>query len=382
MKVAFNGKFLSANATGVHRVAEELLREAQVLMRENPGKYGLTAEIICPRDIKRNLHLNDFPEREAGLFTWQLWEQFDLPQLGRESLLVNLCNLGPIGSTCAMTMIHDAQVFLTPGSYSVPFRLWYKFVLPMIGRRHRKILTVSDYSREQLVHYNVAPREKITVIHNGVDHILRIHADETILPRLGLSPRKYACALANTQDHKNIPLLMRAFAEAELAGMSLVLIGGADRAAFSALGVEAPPNVIFAGRVSDEELRSLMENALCYLCPSKTEGFGLPPLESMLLGAPAIAAPLGALPEVCGDGALYADAQDASAWTAAIAKLTDDGAFWSIMSERGRTQAQHFTWRRAAEKLLAAIAELEKPALSEISSNAASAGEEKCAYAS
>ena len=353
--VAINGKFLSANPTGVHRVAEELICALQAIIHER-GAPPFSAEVICPSDIRRSLEDDLIPMRKGGVFTWQFWEQFDLPFLARKRLLVSLCNLAPITVSNAITMIHDAQVYLTPESYSPAFRRWYQFVLPMIGRRHRRILTVSEYSREQLALYNVAPKEKITVIHNGVDHMNKIGSDPSIIDRLGLKKRDYICALANTQRHKNISVLLKAFSENKLASCKLVLFGAADRDAFAQeLGVEAPANVVFAGFVTDEEMRSLMEMSLGFACPSTTEGFGLPPLESMLLGAPAIVAPEGALPEVCGEAAIYADAFDPSAWSGAIARLRADEAYWSELSQSGKARAAQFTWRKSAEKLLSVI---------------------------
>ncbi|MBN9033614.1 MAG: hypothetical protein J0I23_27860, partial [Rhizobiales bacterium] len=77
--------------------------------------------------------------------------------LARKGTLVSLCNLGPVLHPRAVTMIHDAQVHLTPQSYSRGFRLWYKFLPPLVGRTNRQILTVSEYSKQQLVRYGVAP---------------------------------------------------------------------------------------------------------------------------------------------------------------------------------------------------------------------------------
>ena len=71
-------------------------------------------------------------------------------------------------------MIHDAQVFITPDSYSWAFANWYRKVLPALGQRHLRILTVSEFSADQLVRYGVAKRENITVIPNGVDHVLAL----------------------------------------------------------------------------------------------------------------------------------------------------------------------------------------------------------------
>src|SRR5881394_632896 len=99
-----------------------------------------------------------------------------------------------------------------------------------------------------------------------------------------------------------MPLLRRprSITHAQKNHDAVRLIGAAVREQFEALGHFVPPNVIFAGQVSDGELRALLESALCVGCLSTTEGFGLPPLEGMVLGCPAIMAPCGALSEVGG----------------------------------------------------------------------------------
>ena len=122
-----------------------------------------------------------------------------------------------------------------------------------------------------------------------------------------LGPRGFgAVQISPPQAHKNVGLLLRAFADPALRDLRLVLFGGEGRGAFEARGSAVPDNVVFAGRVSDGELRALYAHALCVAFPSTTEGFGLPPLEAMLVGCPAVVAPCGALPEVCGSAAVQA----------------------------------------------------------------------------
>jgi glycosyltransferase involved in cell wall biosynthesis len=167
--------------------------------------------------------------------------------------------------------------------------------------------------------------------------------------------RTLRLALANTQKHKNIAILLKAFAKPELKDVALVLFGGATKAEFEQLGHIVSPNVQFAGRVTDPELVGLMVNAGALAFPSLTEGFGLPPLEAMALGCPVVAAPFGALPEVCGKAALYADPLDANAWSQKIrAALDDEGVRQSLISA-GRRQAGSFTWKRAARNLFEAV---------------------------
>jgi glycosyltransferase involved in cell wall biosynthesis len=352
-RLIFNGKFLSAGPTGVHRVAEELIRAVDALLAE--GDHP-ALDLLCPRGVRR-LPLARIRQREIGLTRWIPWEQAELPLHSRGALIVNLCNLGPLAARRAVTLIHDAQVHLAPRSYSRRFRLWYRLCLPILGRRALRVLTVSNFSRDQLAAHGIAPRERIAVIPNGVDHMLRPPANPAARPRLRLDPGRYACALANTQPHKNIPLLLEAFARPELRHLHLVLVGDAGPEAFRRRGHPPPPNVRFAGRVPDPELRGLLEGALAFLCPSRTEGFGLPPLEAMALGTPAIVAPEGALPEVCAEAALYAPADDPAAWAATLRRLADDPGLRDDYGGRGRTRAERYTWRAAALGLLAAIAE-------------------------
>jgi len=272
--------------------------------------------------------------------------------------LLSLCNIGPVLERGALTMIHDAQVLTSPGSYGQLFRLWYRLVQPRIARRSRLLLTVSEFSRREIAAAGLAPMSRIAVVHNGVDHVLAVLAKAGELARLGLEPRRYVLALANTQVHKNVSVLLRAFADPVLAGVKLVLFGRARREDFSALGHAVPEGVVFAGAVDDGAVRALMEGALCLAFPSTTEGFGLPPLEAMMLGCPAVVAPCGALPEVCGDGAWYLPPHDPSAWAGALARLAADPDARAHLAALGQARAAPFTWRNAALTLAATAAAL------------------------
>jgi glycosyltransferase involved in cell wall biosynthesis len=121
------------------------------------------------------------------------------------------------------------------------------------------------------------------------------------------------------------------------------------------LGHSIPQNLVFTGRIDDGELRALLEGALCVAFPSTTEGFGLPPLEGMTVGCPAVLAPCGALPEVGGEAAIFAAHDDPGQWVDAIHKLAIDPDFWERYSLAGRKRSELFTWERAGEKLVEVI---------------------------
>lgn len=348
-RVILNGKFLSAAMTGVHRVATELANaHAELAAAQDPRVAGIDFEVWYPADGAAQSSTIALPGRMVRPLRSIPWEQLTLPVASRGSMLLNLCNIGPVVSRNAITMIHDIQVHLSPASYSRGFRLWYRLVQPLLARRHRMILTVSHFSKREIVRAGLAPEARVAVVHNGADHILRARANRAVVDRLGLDGTPYVLALASTQAHKNIARLLESFADPALGAIKLVLFGGNDAADFAAAGLKLPDNLVFAGRVSDDELRGLVESALCLAFPSTTEGFGLPPLEAMLLGCPAIVAPCGALPEVCGDAALYAAPDQTHQWVRSIALLAKDPAVRATWSARGIAHAKQFSWRSAA----------------------------------
>jgi glycosyltransferase involved in cell wall biosynthesis len=351
--IVFNGKFLTVAPTGVHRVAEELIQAFERLMvnRQLAGELPEVA-VAAPTTAERKPPLSLIrlirQGFASGLPREYPWEQINLPWIARNALLINLCNMGPIFHADSLTMIHDAQVYLTPASYSLGFRLWYRVIQPILGRTNRGILTVSEYSKLQLVRHGIAPAEKITVIYNGCDHVLAHTPAPGFVAEKALERGRYVLALSSTQSHKNIQVLFKAFADPRLSHLRLVLFGTTGRETFENLGFEVPANVRFVGRINDAELAALMIDALAFACPSTTEGFGLPPLEAMILGCPAIIAPCGALPEVCGDAALRADPHEPDQWVEQILRLAGDPGLEAGLREKGQ---QLFTWDTAARKL-------------------------------
>lgn len=351
-QIIINGKFLSVPMTGVHRVAQELANAIADLSADGAATH---AEVWMPHDGAERAKAIRLGSRVIGPLRGIAWEQLTLPVAARGKMLLNLCNIAPVAATNAVTMIHDAQVYITPESYSAGFAAWYRTVQPLIARRHRHILTVSDYSKRQLADAGVAPPERISVIHNGVDHIVAVPPEPEIIGRLGLRKRGYVIALASAQPHKNIRLLLRAFSDPSMKDLKLVLIGGGNASVLDAFAPMLRGNILFAGRVTDGALRALYESALCVAFPSTTEGFGLPPLEAMRVGCPAVVSPCGALPEVCGDAAIYADSNSPQAWIHALSELSRHEDAWLHRAREGQAHASNFTWRRAAERLLAVL---------------------------
>jgi glycosyltransferase involved in cell wall biosynthesis len=356
VKIALNGRFLAAPQTGVQRVAANLVLGLDRLAAER-GEAAGDWVLRAPQGVRHRLPLAAVRFEGASWLKGQAWEQLELPLAAAGAGLVNLCNAGPLMAPSALTLIHDAQVWLSPQSYPAAFARWYRVALPRLAARSRRVVTVSEFSRRMLARFGIAPLERIAVVPNGVDHMLDIAPEPAVLDRLGLAPGAFAFAFGSLQPHKNLALLLRAFAESALADLRLVVSGPGAAAVAQAFGAAPPRNVLFAGRLTDGEVRALLEAAACLACPSTTEGFGLPPLEAMILGCPAVVAPAGALPEVCGPVASYAPADDVGAWAAAISALANDASGRAARSRQVKDHAARYSWRRSAQRLRELIAE-------------------------
>ncbi|SFB62957.1 Glycosyl transferases group 1 [Rhizobium sp. NFR07] len=355
--VFINGRFLSAPLTGVQRVAFQLLEALDSNEPFISDKLGLSFELLYPGGAAVAKYRN-IGSRKVGILGGQAWEQFELARAASGGLLLNLCNMGPIAKRQSVTMIHDAQVHTSPKSYSAAFRLWYQFAHPTIGRFHRQILTVSSFSKAELVDRGIAAAERVSVIPNGCDHITRVTPDPSIVARLRLESGPFVVSTANTQHHKNIGILLQAFANRRLHDTRLILFGSATHKDFEAAGHHVPSNVVFAGRLRDEEVAGLLGSALCLACPSLTEGFGLMPLEAMALGCPAIIAPCGGLAEVCAGAALMAAPDDPIEWIRQIEQLTYSPGLREEMTQLGRERASHYTWRNSASMLVGELSRI------------------------
>jgi len=364
-----NGRFLSRPMTGVDRVAAELSTAllAQLATQDGPSrrlrlalpKAGAQERDNSAQAIAGLLGLDVVPTMASdGYF----WEQVALWRTAPEDWLLSFCNMGPVWRTRQVVMIHDAQVFSQPQAYSRKFRAIYNLLQPPVAKRASVVLTVSDFSRRQLEDHGVVPPGKAIVVHNGVDHIHRISPDASTLARHRLNPQGYFLAIGTLAPHKNLPMLIEVARNRPEGALPLVVAGGGNASVFSDHGLIEGKGVRFLGRVTDGELVALYQGATALAFPSLTEGFGLPPLEAMAHGCPAIVTTGGAVPEVCGDAALFADPEDPAAWRAALEVIEANPERRKALAAAGKAQAARFTWERAAQKVLAAITAAETSA--------------------
>jgi glycosyltransferase involved in cell wall biosynthesis len=192
------------------------------------------------------------------------------------------------------------------------------------------------------------PASAFTIIPDSAEHIRHVSSDSSILARHGLLAGRYALTVGNQAPNKNIALAVRAFLRAELPGWRLAVAGGGSNRIFGSGAVEEAASVAHLGRVTDEELRALYENAGLFLFPSRYEGFGVPPLEAMTLGCPVLSSDAAAMPEVLGTAAAYFRSDDEADLAVQIGRLGKDELLRRDLASRGLARAAAFSWHAGA----------------------------------
>jgi glycosyltransferase involved in cell wall biosynthesis len=241
-----------------------------------------------------------------------------------------------------------------PMAFSRAFRLWYRVLVPLLGKVSRTVLTVSEFSRQEIASAFGVPRDKISVVVEGGEHILRIPADTTAIQRFGLSGRPYILAVSSMAAHKNFQLVLDAISCLGNPPFDVAIAGGANPRVFGVSGMVDCERVKWLGYVSDAELRALYESAICFVFPSLYEGFGIPPLEAMNCGCPVLASLAASIPEVCGDAALYFDPHDADELATLLLRVANDSALCAELVMKGHERAAQFSWEMAARQIVAA----------------------------
>lgn len=354
--IDINGKFLGAGLNGVHRTAAHY----SSLLIARARQEGHEVRLLSPQPAKPD---PDFPllvpDVCPGRFgAGQGWEMLTLPRLARGRLLINFCNLAPVLHARSVVMIHDAQTYLYPADYSGRQASAYRALLPVIGGRAKRILTVSEFARQSLAQHRVGRLGKIDVVHNGTDHIQDVPSDDDALKAHGVVPGSYVMALGTAKGYKNIARIFDAMRTPLPGGERLVVVGGPGRTAYEVKGWTPPEGTIFTGFVDDGALRAFYEGAAVFAFPSRTEGFGLPPVEAMHCGTPVVVARAGAMPEVCGAAAMLVDPEDTAAWREALIRVLSDAALGQNLRRKGTDRAAALSWQAAGERLWTCLAPL------------------------
>jgi glycosyltransferase involved in cell wall biosynthesis len=292
------------------------------------------------------------------------WEHVVLPVATRRDridLFHGTMNVVPRLLACpAVVTIHDLAFLRWPEQ--VPKRR-YRYLAA--GVRHavnqsRQVVAVSAATKADVVELLQVDPSRISITPLGVDPTFRPvdeHMLATFRERHTLK-RPFILAVGNLEPRKNLPALLRAFAQiANDIPHDLVLVGGegwlTGEIHDTLTALRLGDRVHMTGFVADDDLPIWYSAADLFVLPSLYEGFGLPILEAMACGTPVIASNTSSMPEVAGNAALLIDPQDDDAIATGIARVLNDPAFANDLRRRGLTRATRFTWEATAAQTVA-----------------------------
>jgi glycosyltransferase involved in cell wall biosynthesis len=258
--------------------------------------------------------------------------------------------------------IHDVIHFIYP--QDVPSRIgrfYARMMMRVAARSADRILTVSSYSKNDIVRHLKVDAEKIHVAYPGADerfeNVEHSLALAQMQRKIGIRG-KYILYIGIYKQRKNHVGLLRAFALLAQANMEVELViagylGEGEqvlRRAAAELGIA--DRVLFPGFIDEQDIPALYSGASVYACPSLYEGFGFTVLEAMACGVPVVSHNETSLPEVCGDAALFANARDPERFAAALRRAIEDTRLRSDLIRRGYDNVRRFSWTKAARQAL------------------------------
>jgi glycosyltransferase involved in cell wall biosynthesis len=352
-----NGRFLGQPHTGVQRYAMEILRQWDQMLeeREIDGAHNDIVVWTPPGDGGQQ-PFHNIRVLPVGHLHGNLWEQIDLPRFTSGQRLFNPCNSAPWIKRDGQTVtIHDASVFAFPEAYSWQFRLKHQVLYRRLAETARRIITVSEFSKGELMRWCNIPADRIRVIYSGCEHILAQPADPSILDRFHLAGHRFVLAVGSNSAHKNLAAVLQLPNLLDDKNIHLVIAGGTYARVFQQVHYETSSNVHWLGFVSDPQLRALYEHAAVFVYPSLYEGFGFPALEAMACGCPVVLSGASSLPELGGGAAVYCDPDDARTLASGVLQILGDAKLRTRLVESGRERAREFNWRKSARLTWSAL---------------------------
>jgi len=251
--------------------------------------------------------------------------------------------------------ILDSNVVHARDRYDRAYATYAALMFRSAGRRASAVLTLSEDARRRIASDFDIPLARIVVAYPGIDHALRISAGAR--PE-GL-PSTYALFVGQTEPHKNLERLVAAWSAGVPEGMDLVIAGPPGRAETGLLQAiarsPARTRIHRLGRLAEDVLARLYEDATCFVFPSLVEGFGMPPLEAMARGVPTAVSRIGVLLEVTRGAALTFDPLDPAAIAAAVSQLVEGTAERRRLQTAGPMVAREYRWERTADTAWAVI---------------------------
>jgi glycosyltransferase involved in cell wall biosynthesis len=240
--------------------------------------------------------------------------------------------------------IHDLSHIFCPENSSLAIKMYYSTIMKRACHRAAKILTVSQFTRKQIVEWSGVLPEKVVNVGCGVDAAYHPEGDSYGLPF------PYLLCVSNRKRHKNEFRVVDAFAKAAIdRRMHLVFTGEPTSDLLRRIEhLQVRPRIDFVGLVPESKLPALYRGATALIFPSLYEGFALPVVEAMACGTPVVTSNVSAMPETAGDAALLVDPSSMQQIADAIQQVVSDKSLREELQKKGLARAARSSWARTA----------------------------------
>jgi glycosyltransferase involved in cell wall biosynthesis len=298
---------------------------------------------ISLRDVKLK-HAPTHP-LDALRLSWYLATQ-------KASLFISPGFNVPIWSRCpVVATVHDLIHVRHKGEQTLAKSLYYRFLQRPVVRRSPVTLTVSEFSKSQILDWYDLPEWKVVSVQNGISNAFRKDG-----PTRSVDD-PYFVYVGNTKPHKNLPALLDAFSSiAKTTRARLLMVVKSDpwlQHQLQERGLNERVDLVSG--IDDETLATYYRGAVATILPSYFEGFGLPLVEAMACGCPVVGANVTSIPEVVGSAGILFSPENPSELAAIMMELLTDTHRCHQLSNQGITRAQDFSWDRVAESTFHAI---------------------------
>lgn len=342
---SINGKFLARSINGQIRVAKEIIYELDRIVQDNE------IEIVAPYSEYDMPELEHIKIIRFGKGNLHLWEQtyFLFYLIKNKRVGINILNSHPIFKP-DICYVHDvlykAHPELIKGLYGKLALVWNRIMFYSAMKKAINIVTVSKFSKEEILRFYRVDSSKIRVIYNGWQHMKRIREDESIFLKYPqIEKGKYCLAVSGITPQKNFSWVLK---NAEYNQDKLyVIVGQHEGSSTMDLSMCGQKNVLYTGKLSDEEMKALMKECWLFIHPAVYEGFGMTPLEAIAAGASqVIVSNCACLPEIYIDSVFYIEPHNPN---------IDLDLFLEKKIEKNQMILESYSWERAAEELLSVI---------------------------
>lgn len=306
---------------------------------------------------------DNFSERVLGWPPRYLWTQarlsWEMLRRAPDALFVPAHAMPAVSQKNTVVTIHDIGFDRFPELYK-PVQIWYhRFATKRAVQRARAIITVSEFSKKELIDIYGADPSRVFVTHLGYDSDTYTATGDTaqVREKYGIGER-YLIFVGRLEEKKNIRRIIAAFrrARAQDPELELVLVGAPGHGyAGTAAAIRGDASIHELSWLPADEVAALYRGALALVFPSLYEGFGLPIIEAQACGCPVITSNRCSMPEVGGSGAYYVDPEDEGDLAGAIMHMATDASLRERLAREGFENARRFSWERCARETLAII---------------------------